>query len=199
MINTTTNQTKKGGVFIMVCRNCGRKLPETATQCKFCGWLVEYDEYVEVTEEEDVPENQKGSLKKTLESIVVFICVAVVLIAWLGKKHNETDLYKQIYGQAVNEVTSHISGNNLKVARYRKKNVQPQSWEVHDFGAGPLRYQRFAVTVPVEYDALVGHMKIAPNINVYYYTSNQNISGEYLNTSVKDHFYTPDIYEGWWE
>lgn len=100
-----------------------------------------------------------------------------------------------MYDSAVEEVEELIADEaNLKVADYDEDNVVFQEFEYYDFGYGTLRYARYAVSVPAKWDTMYGQMDERLTINVYYYTSNQNIS-EGVDTSVPDHIHTEDIFQ----
>ena len=120
------------------------------------------------------------------------------LFVWIGHKKSEREFYMEIYQLARNEVKNHWENScNLEFAEYDRDNIRIQEWDLHDFGYGNLRYGRFAVTVPFEFDDVSGHYEQESTINVYYYTSDQQVS-EGIDTSVQNHFFVPDMYEEKW-
>ena len=141
--------------------------------------------------EEKTPEKQ--SLFTKVMGTVLFIAIIYLAFLWYQNHSAENKLYSTIYREAVKEVKHHLNASNVKVADFDKDNVVLQRWEYHDFGEGNLRYARFAVTVPVEYDSMSGHWEQEPPINVYYYTSDQIVS-DGVDPSVHDYIYTPDMF-----
>lgn len=92
-------------------------------------------------------------------------------------------------------VSSHWKDqDSIKIGEYEKEYVNLQEWDYYDFGYGTLRYGRYEVTVPIEIEIWGEDYEDTMKVNVYYYTSNQNVS-DGIDTSVEDHLYTPNIFE----
>lgn len=183
----------------MLCHNCGKSIVGTNGECEFCGAplnVTPSNEKVLVQKE-----SPKLSFKEKFERVFFFVFWGIMIcfgIVWLQQKNAEKEFNEQIYQEAVKEVKSHLgNSSNVIIAGYLKDNVNLQGWEYHDFGYGNLRYGRYAVTVPLECDDLNGHYEERPTINVYYYTSNQNVT-DGIDTSVQDHLYTPDMFQEKW-
>lgn len=140
-----------------------------------------------------VNEKEKESPFTKFFSILFTIGVLYLGFLWLQNYMNEKDFLSTMYSYAVEEIKEHFTGANLKVSSYKKEYVVLQTREYKDFGYGELRYAKYAVKVPVEYDSTFGHMEQDITIIVYYYTSNQNIS-DGIDISVEDHFFVMDMF-----
>lgn len=146
---------------------------------------------MEQENEEKTP--KKKSLFLKLVPVIFWLVVIYRAILWYQNNSSENELYSLMYQEAVKEVKYHLNASNVKVADFDEDNVVFQQWEYRDFGEGNLRYARYAVTVPVEYDSTSGHWEQEPTLNVYYYTSDQNVS-EGVDPSIEAHIYTPDMF-----
>lgn len=141
----------------------------------------------------------KEKLKNVISTIIgflIFVAFVCAIVQWVQNKNAENEFCQQIYSLAREELNSNLkSYNNVEISKYKKANINLQEWDYHDFGRGRLRYARYAVTFHCEYDTVTGHETLDPTLNVYYYTSNQEVSNG-IDQSVPDHFYTPDMYAG---
>lgn len=149
---------------------------------------------------EDGASDEPGTWKDKLMEHVGTACAIFLLIGlcigaknWIQSHYSEHKLFTTMYDSAVEEVEELFDGaSNLEIGDYDKDNVVFREFEYYDFGYGRLRYARYAVSVPVEWDAVAEHMDESMTINVYYYTSNQNVS-DGVDESVADHIHTEDV------
>lgn len=185
---------------LMLCHNCGKSILGINGECEFCGAPLNVtppNEKVMVSNE-----SPKLTFKEKFERVFFFVfwCIMIYFgIVWLHQKNVEKEFYEHIYQQAVNELLNHWGDpDNIDIADYKKEYVNMQEWDYHDFGYGNLRYGRYEVTVPIEYDDGGRRYEESPTLNVYYYTSNQNVT-DGIDTSVKDHLYTPDMFQEKWD
>lgn len=187
---------RKGKVF-MKCPNCRNEVDDNLKECVYCGVYLEgvAEENVskEVSEEDKKGEGKIVFFFRNVFAAFMWVVTIYLAFLWYQNYSSEKKLYTKIYQEAVKEVRDHLNASNVKVADYDKDNVVLQRWEYHDFGDGNLRYARFAVTVPIEYDSISGHWEQEPTINVYYYTSDQNVS-DGVDSSIPDYIYTPDMF-----
>ena len=129
--------------------------------------------------------------------IYIGCTIATIFLAGVAvKKYFEERQYLMwIYSNAVEEVLEHCRGYNIEVAGYKKEYIQWQIMEYHDFGEGELRYSKYAVKVPVEYDTTFGHQALDITIVVYHYTPwNLESVGATPNPEIQDHIYVEDMY-----
>lgn len=130
-----------------------------------------------------------------LIGVVIGLAFLYLAFLWFQGKVEERDFYMTMYGYAKEEVAEHCGGSNLEFAKFKEDYVAFQTYEYHDFGQGKLRYAKYAIKVPVEYDSTFEHYEQTVTIKVYYYTSNQNII-DGIDTSVEDHFIVEDMFTG---
>lgn len=150
----------------------------------------------EVEVENDVEET---SFFSNLMSMLFLVCVIFLVGLWIRNTVSERNFCMEMYGYAVDEVREHcVNALNLKIDKYKKEYISFQTMEYQDFGDGELRYFKYAVRVPIEYDTTFNHLKRDITITVYYYTSNQNIS-EGVDETVPAHFYVMDMYADWYD
>lgn len=185
----------------MKCESCGKEVEELEQGlCQECAEekndnnevaipSVEPEKKMETDKNEKQNESEKSGCLQTLMGIVFVLAVIFLGVKWYQKTSSEQNFYKKVYQYAEDSLREDLSGAyNVDMEGYSKDRISEQLYEYHDFGAGNLRYAVFVVNIPVEYDVAAGHMEIAPNIIVYYYTSNQNVS-DGVDSTVQDHFY----------
>ncbi|MBO5484596.1 MAG: zinc-ribbon domain-containing protein [Lachnospiraceae bacterium] len=151
-------------------------------------------------QEENVELDETKAGKDKWMNLVGIVCAAFLLIGlcigaknWIQSNFTQHKLYTAMYDSAVEEVEELLSdASNLEIEDYDKDNVVFQEFEYYDFGYGRLRYARYAVTVPAEWDAIAGHMDESLTIRVFYYTSDQNVR-DGVDTSVPDHIKREDV------
>mgnify|MGYP004516640159 CR=1 FL=1 len=203
----------------MFCTNCGKALPERTDVCPYCGaekqhipgeeaevesvnesdsveWYSDYPELQEKSEESGGAQTWKDKLTDFVgkaSAVFLLICLCVGAKNWIQSHYSQYKLYTTMYDSAVEEVEEFLSeASNLKIGDYDKDHVVLQKFDYYDFGYGRLRYAKYAVTVPVEWDTVYGHMDEDMTIQVFYYTCNQNCS-DGVDASVPDHIHTQDI------
>jgi len=139
---------------------------------------------------------ESSPIMRSLYRIVIIIGCIWIGSTWIQKNSLEKEFLSTMYSYAVDEVRGKLTNaSNVKIAKFTKKNVVWQTYEYCDFGFGELRYAKYAVKVPTEWDATLGHMEKDITIIVYYYTSDQNVS-DGVDESVQNHFYVVDMYNG---
>ena len=126
---------------------------------------------------------------------IIGLAFLYLAFLWFQNKSEEREFLTTMYDHAKEEVAEHCTGSNLEFAKFKNDYIAFQTYEYHDFGNGELRYAKYAVKVPIEYDSTFGHREQNVTIKVYYYTSNQNIS-EGIDISVVDHFFIEDMFAG---
>lgn len=189
------------------CTNCGKELPDTEKVCPYCG-IEKMDIRGFETEsgQNKTGENIKiGTAETTtwsdkLLEYVGSVCAVFLIIGlyigaknWIQDHYGQYKLYTAIYDSAMEEEEELFYGaSNLKIGGYDKDNIVFQKFDYYDFGYGRLRYARYAVSVPTEWDAVYEHMSENVTINVFYYTSNQNVS-DGVDTSVPAHIHREDV------
>lgn len=183
----------------MLCPNCKQEILESSTQCCHCGAVVTAME----TENNSKQSEVKTTTFKDKVGCVFFVLFWIVIIyygiVWMSQMHAEKKFNQQIYQQAVNEIRSHLGQPDaVEIADYKKEYIVLREWDYHDFGYGNLRYARYEVTVPVSSDENGYHYEEDVAVNVYYYTSNQNVL-EGINPMVEDHLFTPDMFQEKWD
>lgn len=191
----------------MFCTNCGKEFPDTEKECPYCGTekmdiqSLENESGQNQTGENgkirtDEPKTWKNKLLEHIGTvcaifIVIGLCIGVK--NWIQDHYGQHKLYTDMYDSAVEEVEEIFAGaSNLKIGDYEKDNVVFQEFDYYDFGYGRLRYARYAVSVPTEWDAVYEHMNEKVTIQVFYYTSDQNVS-DGVDTSVPDHIHREDV------
>lgn len=184
----------------MLCPNCKKSIVGTNGECEYCGTpLVSVS-----TGEESFSQSQPKvrTLKEKMNTfffIIFWIVMIYFGIVWLQQRNEEKKFNQRIYQEAVTEVRSHLgNSDSVDIADFKNEYVNIQEWDYHDFGYGNLRYGRYEVIVPIEYDDYGNNYTENVAINVYYYTSNQNVL-EGIDTSVPDHLYTPDMFQERWD
>lgn len=191
----------------MFCTNCGKEFPDTEKQCPYCGTgkmdleSLENESWQNQTGEKgkigtDEPKTWKDKLLEHIGTVcAVFIVIGLCIGAknWIQDHYGQHKLYTDMYDSAVEEVEEIFDGaSNLKIGDYDKDNVVFQEFDYYDFGYGRLRYARYVVSVPTEWDAVYEHMNEKVTIQVFYYTSDQNVS-DGVDTSVPDHIHREDV------
>ncbi len=191
----------------MFCTNCGKEFPDTEKECPYCGtekmdiqrlesenWQNQFGEDGQI--EADEPKTWKDKLIEHVGkacAIVLLIGLCIGAKNWIQSHYGQHKLYTAMYDSAVEEVEEIFDGaSNLKIGDYDKDYVVFQEYGYYDFGYGRLRYARYAVSVPTEWDTVSGHMDESTTIQVFYYTSDQNVS-DGVNTSVPDHIHREDV------
>ena len=129
-----------------------------------------------------------------------YFCIGIALIALavmaFRKYWDERELFMSMYSHASEEVREHCIGYNLEIGGYRRKYVKWQTMTYRDFGSGELRYSKYAVKVPVEYDATFQHVKRDITIAVYLYKPwNVESVGQTPDPSIPDHFYVEGMFD----
>ncbi len=193
----------------MFCTNCGKAFPDTEKACPYCG-----AEKMDIQSlESESRQNQTGengrmeadepqTWKDKLTNFAGMACAALILIGlcigaknWIQDHYAQHKLYTVMYGSAVEEVEGLLSNvSNVEIGNYDKDHVVFQEYEYCDFGYGRLRYARYAVSVPAEWDTVSGHMDESLTIRVFHYTSDQNVS-DGVDTSVPDHIQREDVFQ----
>ena len=81
---------------------------------------------------------------------------------WIQSYYGQHKLYTAMYDSAVEEVEEIFDGaSNLKIGDCDKDYVVFQEYGYYDFGYGRLRYARYAVSVPTEWDTVSGQAAIS--------------------------------------
>lgn len=148
-------------------------------------------------------EKTKGVVERIKDVIIKLVAIACVLLLADGclQKYQsyqaEQKVLKSMYSLAVDEIKSHLDDTicNAQFGKFDKKRVVFQEYTDKDFGYGELRYARYGVTVPCQWDSVSGHVEGDSTLSVYYYTSDQNIpEGDGKDSSVEDHLYIENKY-----
>lgn len=187
----------------MLCPNCKREILESSKYCTHCGAAIVILETIAENENDLAQPESKTTTFKDVVSRIFFLLFWLIMIyfgiVWLQQKSAEKKFNEQIYQQAVNELLSHYNDPSIvDIAGYKSEYISLQEWDYHDFGYGNLRYGRYEVTVPVSYDDDRGkRCKEEVVINVYYYTSDQNVT-DGIDPMVEEHLYTPDMLQEIW-
>ena len=150
----------------------------------------------QVTEEIEVENyvEEETSIFTKLMSIIFYIGVICLIGMWIRNTISERNFCMEMYGYAVDEVReSCVNALNLKIDKYKKEYISYQTMEYQDFAYGELRYFKYAVKVPVEYDTTFNHFKYDITITVYFYTSDQNVI-DGVDETVPAHFHVKNIY-----
>lgn len=156
--------------------------------------IMNEDQSLEANEE-PANEKNKNFCFEAILGITFWIVVICFGSKWFINYTHEKSFLTTMYDYAVDEVKEKYNGvSNLKIEKYKKEYVAWQTMEYHDFGAGELRYFKYAVKVPIAYDDTFGHYEQNITIIVYYYTSEQNVSSG-VDETVENHFYVQDMYE----
>ena len=125
------------------------------------------------------------------------IATVFLIVAGVKKYWDERSFLMSLYSNAAEEVVEHCGGYNIEVGAYKKEYVNWQTMEYHDFGLGELRYSKYAVTIPVEYDSKFEHYEQEITIAVYHYTAwNEESVGAIPDPTIEDHIYVEDMFAG---
>lgn len=135
---------------------------------------------------ENMEEVEQPSRWKRFWFKLQLFTILFAVVAYFGKDmydKNQTKQYKkELYEMVKDNIRKEMSGAaNLRFEKFDEKRVNLQRWDYYTFNHGELRYARYAVTVPCEYDAPLRHLSISPTINVYYYPGGENEEGEYVS------------------
>lgn len=154
----------------------------------------------QVTEEVKVESNvEKISFFTKVKGVLLLVAFIFLAVIWLRNTISERSFYMEMYGYAVDEVREKYVGVlNLRIDDYKEEYIRSQPMEYQDFGYGELRYFKYAVKVPVEYDTTFEHCRQDITITVYFYTSNQNVI-DGIDESVPAHFHIVDMYSELYE
>lgn len=130
---------------------------------------------------------------------VCYVSGAVAVVLWgiltVKSYVDERAFLMSLYSCAVGEFMENCEGYNIQTGAYKKEYVNEQTMEFHDFGQGELRYNKYAVTVPVEYDTTFAHHKYDITIVVYYYQPwNMESVGKTPNPEIEPHIYVEDMF-----
>lgn len=127
--------------------------------------------------------------------IITAISAVILGIVAIKRYFDDRNFHMSLYNHAVEEFLDNCNGYNIEVADYKKEYVNQQTLEYHDFGCGELRYNKYAVTVPVEYDTTFDHISMNVTIVVYHYQPwNMESVGDIPDSDIKPHIYVEDMF-----